>query len=102
MEAKEAEWKKESQRLHEHINELIRSKLDLADQVKFANQSSSRLAAKTDAPGHLGSSNASTFGIVVGLSGDGGRLVIAFDCDLFVLRTSSFHTLKQNLFDFSS
>ncbi|KAA0186619.1 Homeobox protein six [Fasciolopsis buskii] len=71
MEAKEAEWKKESQRLHEHINELIRSKLDLADQVKFANQSSSRLAAKTDAPGHLGSSNASTFGIVVGLSGDG-------------------------------
>ncbi|TPP59546.1 C-Jun-amino-terminal kinase-interacting protein 4 [Fasciola gigantica] len=75
MEAKEVEWKKESQRLHEHINELIRSKLDLTDQIKFANQSSTKSPTKTSAGIRPGSSNAPTFGIVVGLSGDGDTAV---------------------------
>ncbi|TGZ73903.1 hypothetical protein CRM22_001263 [Opisthorchis felineus] len=38
MEAKEAEWKKDGVRLHERINELIRSNLELTNQVKFANR----------------------------------------------------------------
>ncbi|VDP74282.1 unnamed protein product [Echinostoma caproni] len=71
MEAKEVEWKKESQRLHEHINELIRSKLDLADQVKFANQSAANASNKTGAAVRLGSSAAPTLGLVVGLTGEG-------------------------------
>ncbi|KAA3678812.1 c-Jun-amino-terminal kinase-interacting protein 4, partial [Paragonimus westermani] len=36
MEAKEADWKKESTQLHERINELIRSNVEIADRLKYA------------------------------------------------------------------
>ncbi|KAF8564626.1 hypothetical protein P879_03897 [Paragonimus westermani] len=36
MEAKEADWKKESTQLHERINELIRSNVEITDRLKYA------------------------------------------------------------------
>ncbi|CAH8626159.1 unnamed protein product [Schistosoma rodhaini] len=37
LEVKEQEWKKEENRLHEHLNELIRSNVELTEQIKFIN-----------------------------------------------------------------
>ncbi|CAH8605720.1 unnamed protein product [Heterobilharzia americana] len=38
LEAKEQEWKKEESRLHERLNELIRSNVELTEQIKFVSQ----------------------------------------------------------------
>ncbi|KAF6776179.1 hypothetical protein AHF37_04631 [Paragonimus kellicotti] len=36
LEAKEADWKRESTQLHERINELIRSNVEITDRLKYA------------------------------------------------------------------
>ncbi|KAH8857622.1 C-Jun-amino-terminal kinase-interacting protein 3, partial [Schistosoma japonicum] len=40
LEVKEQEWKKEENRLHERLNELIRTNVELTEQIKFINQQS--------------------------------------------------------------
>ncbi|CAH8536186.1 unnamed protein product [Schistosoma turkestanicum] len=40
LEFKENEWKKEENRLHERLNELIRSNIELTEQIKFMNSNS--------------------------------------------------------------
>ncbi|CAL8083975.1 unnamed protein product [Calicophoron daubneyi] len=56
FEAKESEWKKESTRLHDRINELIRSNVELTDQVKFSSRPTEQ-AIPREGSTRLGSSD---------------------------------------------
>ncbi|KAF7258525.1 hypothetical protein EG68_04382 [Paragonimus skrjabini miyazakii] len=58
MEAKEADWKKESTQLHERINELIRSNVEITDRLKYALRQKNPLTRA--GPVRLGSSAAPT------------------------------------------
>nr|CAH8860699.1 unnamed protein product [Trichobilharzia regenti] len=51
LEAKEQEWKKEENRLHERLNELIRSNVELTEQIKFVNQQNNAMISAGNGAG---------------------------------------------------